>query len=137
MAEQQDLRPIVIDATAFVARFYVKPDQRDAFIEKFNALWQADISGLQAITNFVFYGWGRDENEFVAIESWKDDAVTAETRRSDFFKESVGKLFSLCSKPMLLELYSGMNHHRQIFDDLPSGISPVHPHAGEICGLIV
>jgi quinol monooxygenase YgiN len=137
MTDTQNLRPIVIDASAFVAHFYVKPDQREAFIQKFNALWQADVAGLQESVNFVFYGWGRDKNEFVAIESWKDDAVTAATRRSDFFQQKVGELFTLCRKPMLLELYTGMDFHRQIFADLPAGESQVHPRAGEICGLII
>lgn len=136
MAELTDLHPIVIDASAFVAHFYVKPELRDIFTARFNDLWQADLDGLKASINFVFYGWGRDENEFVAIESWKDDAVTAATRKTDFFQERVGELLSFCSKPMLLELYTGMNFHRQIFIDLPAGVSQVHPRAGEICGII-
>lgn len=135
MSNADSLAPIVIDASAFVAHFYVKAEQRDAFVDKFNALWHADIDGLRASANFVFYGWGRDENEFVAIESWKDDAVTAEVRRSEFFQEKVGELLSLCDKPMLVELYSGMESGRQIFIDLPAGESRVHPRAGEICGV--
>lgn len=135
MTAANDLRPIVIDASAFVAHFYVKADFRDRFVEKFNALWQADVARLQASINFVFYGWGRDQNEFVAIESWKDDAVTAELRRSDFFQERVGELLSFCHKPMLVELYTGMEFGRELFVDLPAGESKVHPRAGEICGI--
>jgi quinol monooxygenase YgiN len=135
MTDAGALRPIVIDASMFAAHFYVKPDQRDLFITRFNALWQADVETLKAAVNFVFYGWGRDPNEFVAIESWKDDDVTTAVRKTDFFQEKVGELLSLCSKPMLVELYSGMNSSRQIFVDLPAGESRVHPRAGEICGV--
>lgn len=135
MTDTDTLGPIIINASAFVAHFYVKPDLRDAFVEKFNGLWQADIDGLRASVNFVFYGWGRDENEFVAVESWKDDTITAEVRRSEFFQEKVGELLSLCDKPMLVELYTGMEAGRQIFIDLPAGESKVHPRAGEICGV--
>lgn len=131
-----DLRPIVIDASAFVAHFHVKPDKREEFVTAFNALWQADIPGLRDAVNFVFYGWGRDENEFVAIESWKDDAVTHALRKSDFFQQSVGALFELCDQPMGLDLYTGMSFPRALFDALPAGVSPVHPVRGDICGMI-
>lgn len=126
---------IVTNANAFVAHFHVKPGKRAEFTERFDALWQADIAGLEAMTNFVFYGWGRDENEFVAIESWKDDAMTDAVRASEMFQEKVGELLSLCSAAMVLDLYAGMNASRTVFDRYPAGESKVHPRAGDICGV--
>ena len=69
---------IVIDANTFVSRWFIRPERRDEFIRLFNQLWQADVEGLKQATYFVFYGWGRDANEFVAIESWKNEAAVAE-----------------------------------------------------------
>lgn len=124
--------PIFIHPSAFVSRWFVKPENRDAFIEKFNALWQADIPGLQSVTNFVFYGWGRDPNEFVAIESWKDQKFIDETRESPFFQQAVGDLMSLCDRPMEMQLFSGMEGSRALFDQFPVGESTVHPKSGNI-----
>lgn len=126
---------IVTGATCFIAHFYVRPDRRAAFQDEFDALWQADVEGLKAATNFVFYGWGRDENEFVAIESWKDDEVTDAVRASDLFQEKVGALLDLCSAPMLIELFAGSAVGRAVFDRYPAGDSRLHPRAGAIGGV--
>jgi quinol monooxygenase YgiN len=126
------IEPIFIQADAFVSRFHVRPERREAFLDIFNALWKADIPGLQAVTNFVFYGWGRDPNEFVAIESWKDQAAMDEVRKSPFFQEQVTRLLDCCDRPMEMQLFSGMEGGRAVFDQFPAGASKVHPRAGEI-----
>jgi quinol monooxygenase YgiN len=133
MSDATNIEPIVIHANAFVSRYHIAPGQRDAFITRFNALWQADIPGLQAITNFVFYGFGRDENEFVAIESWKDEAAIAAVRETPLFRQAVTGLLELCDKPMEMSLYAGLEApSRALFDTYPAGPSRVHPSAGEI-----
>ncbi len=126
------IEPIVIHTNAFVSRYHVKPEKRDEFIERFNALWKADIPGLQAVTNFVFYGWGRDPNQFVAIESWKDQKFIDQTRESPLFKEAVAGLLSCCDRPMEMELFSGMEGPRDVFDQFPVGEAKVHPRSGDI-----
>lgn len=124
--------PIVIHANAFVSRWFVRPEKRDEFIRLFNQLWQADKDGLRQAVNFVFYGWGRDQNEMVAIESWKDEAVVAALRETDFFKQAVSELMACCSRPMEMQLYSGLEASRDIFSVYPAGASTVHPKAGDI-----
>lgn len=127
------ITPIVIHANAFVSRYHIAQGQRDTFVERFNALWQADIPGLQAITNFVFYGWGRDDHEFVAIESWKDEAAIAAVRATGMFKVAVAGLLECCDRPMEMQLYAGMAApSRDLFGTYPAGPSTVHPRAGEI-----
>ena len=127
-----DISPIFITADAFVSRYFVKPEMRDTFVDRFNALWKADIPGLQAVTNFVFYGWGRDPNEFVAIESWKDQQFVDEVRASLLFKDAVSGLLACCSAPMEMQLFSGMEASRALFDQFPAGDSAVHPRSGAI-----
>lgn len=128
---------ITIHANAFVSRYHVRAEAKATFIDRFNALWQADIRGLEAATHFVFYGWGRDPNEFVAIESWKDDAVTDAIRETDLFKQAVAGLLACCDRPMEMQLYSGMAASRAIFDKFPLGPSQVHPRHGDIGALFV
>jgi quinol monooxygenase YgiN len=127
-----EIEPIFIHADAFVSRFHVRPDRRGAFLDVFNGLWRADIPALQAVTNFVFYGWGRDPNEFVAIESWKDQAAMDEVRQSPFFQEQVTRLLECCDRPMEMQLFSGMEAGRGVFEQFPAGPSKVHPRAGDI-----
>jgi quinol monooxygenase YgiN len=120
--------PIVIDANAFVSRWFVRAADRDAFIRQFNALWQADIEGLRAATNFVFYGWGRDSNEFVAIESWKSEEIVGAVRKSPGFISAVSDLMRLCDRPMEMQIFAGMNApHDVLFNTYPAGKSVVHP----------
>lgn len=128
-----NIEPIVIHANAFVSRYHIAPGQRDEFVARFNALWRADIPGLQAITNFVFYGFGRDENEFVALESWKDEAAIVAVRETQGFKDAVAGLLELCDRPMEMQLYSGLEApSRDLFEAYPAGPSAVHPRSGEI-----
>jgi quinol monooxygenase YgiN len=124
--------PIVIDANVFVSRWFVAPAHRDEFIRQFNILWQADVDGLKQATNFIFYGWGRDPNEFVAIESWKDEAAVAALRQSEGFKIAVSSLMACCDRSMEMQIYNGMQAPRDLFQTYPAGPSTVHPTAGDI-----
>jgi quinol monooxygenase YgiN len=123
---------IVINANAFVSRWFLLPEKRDEFIRLFNQLWQADVEALKQATHFVFYGWGRDPNEFVAIESWKSEEIVGELRKSDFFQQSVSGLMACCSRPMEMQIFNGMEGSRELFDLYPKGPSVVHPTSGSI-----
>ena len=129
--------PIIIHANAFVSRWKIKPEHRDEFIKQFNELWQGAAEQMGEVTNFVFYGWGRDPNEFVAIESWKSEEIVGAVRASDGFKEAVSRLMACCSAPMVMEIYSPWEGARSVFDLYPVGPSKVHPRAGEIGGVFV
>jgi hypothetical protein len=124
--------PIITSGDAFVSRYTLKPDRRDEFVKLFNARWRPMAEEIQKATNFVFYGWGRCEYEFVAIESWKDPAVVAKVRESDSFKMAVARYLECCKKSMTMELFSGMDGGRSVFDTFAQGLSKVHPHAGDI-----
>jgi len=119
--------PIIIHGNAFVSHWYVKPERRDDFIKLFNALWQGAEEQMGVLTNFVFYGWGRDPNEFVAIESWKSEEIVSEVRKSDGFKTTLLQLYDCCSKPMLMDAYSPWEGSRELFSLFPAGPSTVHP----------
>lgn len=123
--------PIVITANAFVSRWFVKPEKREEFVTTFDALWRGAADQMGQVTNFVYYGWGRDPNEFVAIESWKTEEIVNQVRQSEGFKEAVSKLMLCCSKPMAMEIYSPwVGGDRSVFDQYPPGPSKVHPKAG-------
>ena len=120
---------VVTGANVFVSRWFVKPECREEFSTRFNALWQPMRAQLEQAVHFVFYGWGRDSNEFVAIESWKDEQAVAALRQSDFFKQSVAPLMDLCSRDMEMTLYAGIDAPRGwLFATYPAGPSTVHPH---------
>lgn len=124
--------PIVIGANAFVSRWFIRPERREEFIRLFNQLWRADIEGLRKAVNFVFYGWGRNANEFVAIESWKDEAAVAALRQTEFFQQAVTGLLACCERPMEMQLFTGLDAPRDLFATYPAGPSTVHPQAGAI-----
>jgi quinol monooxygenase YgiN len=118
---------IHIKSNTFVSRFTIKPERRAEFLSIWEPLWRDHIDVMNAITHFVFYGWGRDGNELVAIESYKDEAQLAELRKTPKFQEIVGQLLDCCSKPMTMELFSGLETNRAVFDMYPKGPSKVHP----------
>lgn len=124
--------PIVTKATAFLSRWYVKPEHRDEFINLFNALWQGAAEQMKEVTNFVFYGWGRDPNEFVAIESWKSEEIVAAVREAEGFRTTVAQLLSYCSRSMVMEAYSPWEGGREVFDLYPTGFSKVHPQTKDV-----
>ena len=129
--------PIVIHANAFVSRWFVKPERRDDFIKAFNGLWSGHAEQMGEVTNFVFYGWGRDPNEFVAIESWKSEEIVNAVRQTELFKVAVANLMSMCSKQMVMEVYSPWEGDRSVFDLYPAGQSKVHPRSGDIDAVFV
>ena len=118
---------IHIKSNTFVSRFTIKPERRAEFLSIWEPLWRNHIDTMNSITHFVFYGWGRNENELVAIESYKDEDQLAELRKTPVFQELVGKLLDCCSKPMTMELFSGIETNREVFERYPQGTSKVHP----------
>jgi quinol monooxygenase YgiN len=123
---------IVTKESVFVSRFSVDPDRKAEFVAIFDALRDGTRPVLDAETNFVFYGWGRNDTEFVAIESWKNDAVVAQLRATPEFRKAVSALLACCAAPMTMELFSGVDGTRQVFELHPLGPSQVHPTAGAI-----
>jgi hypothetical protein len=81
--------------------------------------------------NFVFYGFGRDPNVVVAIESHKnEDAVTA-IRQTPELKNLVSRMLDLCSAPMTMELFNGLEMGAETFGLYPAGKYAVHPETAE------
>jgi len=118
---------IVTKSNIFISRYTIKPGKRDEFMAIFNPLWQNATEFMAENAHFVFYGFGRDPNVMVAIESYKNEEAVAAIRKTPEFKELVGKMLDLCSEPMTMELFNGLEIGREIFDMYPAGKSTVHP----------
>jgi len=123
---------IITKANTFVSRYRIRPERRDDFLAIWDPLWRNHIDQMEAITHFVFYGWGRDGNELVAIESYKDENLLAELRKSEVFQEKVAQLLDCCSEPMTMELFSGIDTDRSIFERYERGPSKVHPKGNQM-----
>ncbi|SEJ18268.1 Quinol monooxygenase YgiN [Sphingobium sp. AP50] len=118
---------IVTQSNIFISRYPIKPGKRDAFLAIFNPLWQNATAFMQENANFVFYGFGRDPNVMVAIESYKNEEAVNAIRKTDAFKQLVSQMLDLCSGPMTMELFNGLEMGPDIFDVYAQGKSTVHP----------
>lgn len=118
---------IITKSNIFVSRYPIKPGKRDEFLAIFNPLWQGSTEFMRENANFVFYGFGRDPDTLVAIESYRNEAAVTAIRETEAFKDLVGKMLDLCSGPMTMELFNGLEMGREIFDMYPAGPSAVHP----------
>ena len=119
---------IFIEGSAFICVFTIDPAKRDQFVELFDDLWTRFIPTMERDTNFVFYGWGRDPNQFYCVESWQSEEATNAVRAEPFFQQRVGELIDCCSAPMQLTILSGMRSDRSVFDLYPVGQSELHPN---------
>jgi quinol monooxygenase YgiN len=117
-------------ANLFISRWQIDPDKREQFLTVFNELYEAAKPLLEAHTTALHYGWGRDENEFVAIEAWKDEAMVAGLRQSPEFKDVFARMMACASAPMRMELINDLSNDRAIFAAHPAGPSTVHPEVG-------
>lgn len=122
-------------ASIFISRYQLKPERRDEFVRTLRSMYEAGREFIAKETNFVFYGFGRDPNEFVAIESWKNEAVVNALRASEDFKKGFAVLMSCASAPMEMELFRDWNDDTSIFDTYPRGESRVHPKVGGLPSL--
>lgn len=118
---------IITKSNIFVSKYSIKPGKRDAFLAIFNPLWQNAAAFMQENANFVFYGFGRDPNILVAIESYKHEEAVTAIRQTDAFKDLVSQMLDLCSAPMTMELFSGLEMEPDIFEMYATGKSMVHP----------
>jgi quinol monooxygenase YgiN len=112
----------------FISRWTIDPAKRARFLEVWDGLWRSNADAIEVMTHFVYFGWGRDPNQFVAIESYRDEAVVAELRKNEAFRGAVKVMLDCSSAPMTMELLSGMEGSRSIFDLYPAGPSTVHPY---------
>jgi quinol monooxygenase YgiN len=117
-------------ASLFVSRWFIAPEKRDEFMGIMNALIEASGEVLKEQTTLLFYGWGRDPNEFVAIESWRSEEAVNAVRGSEGFKQAVTALMGCCNKPMQMEVFTDLGNDRSVFDLYPAGKSRGHPEAG-------
>jgi quinol monooxygenase YgiN len=118
---------IFLRENAFICKFTIRPERRDEFLRVLNALWKSFVDVMERDTNFMYYGWGRDPNELFIIESWKDERATNAVRAELRFKKAVAELLDCCSAPMTMQLLSGLDGDRSIFDQYPAGPSAHHP----------
>jgi quinol monooxygenase YgiN len=117
-------------ANLFISRWMIEPAKRAEFLRTFNELFLAAKDLLDRETSAYHYGWSRNENEFVAIESWKNEATVAALRQSPQFREVFSRMMACTSAPMKMELLNDLGNDRSIFAAHPSGKSTVHPDVG-------
>jgi len=127
---------VTINSNAFISRFHVKPECKQQFAAAFDTLWRGAEGFMNEHCHFVFYGWDRTGRIFYAIESWKDENVTAALRQSDEFKSQVGTLMGYCDAPMEMELVAGIETDASVFTLYPQGESQVHPRGTNGLGAI-
>ncbi|HUD90859.1 putative quinol monooxygenase [Sphingobium sp.] len=118
---------IVTQSNIFISKYRIKPGKRDEFLAIFNPLWKNAMAFMQEHANFVFYGFGRDPDILVAIESYRNEEAVNAIRQTDAFKQLVGQMLDLCSEPMTMELFNGLEMGPEIFDVYAQGRSTVHP----------
>lgn len=111
----------------FISRWTIDPAKRERFLAIWDGLWRSHADAIEVMTHFVYYGWGRDPDQFVAIESYRDESVVGEIRKNEGFRDAVRGLLDCSRAPMTMELLSGMEGNRSIFDIYPAGPSTVHP----------
>lgn len=122
-------------ASIFISRYQLKPEKRDEFVRTLRSMYEAGREFIAKETNFVFYGFGRDPNQFVAIESWKNEAVVNALRATEDFKKGFAVLMGCASAPMEMELFRDWNDDASVFDIYPRGESRVHPKVGGLPSL--
>ena len=117
-------------ASLFISRYRLKPEKRDDFVRTLKAMYEGGREFIEQQTNFCFYGFGRDPDEFVAIESWKSEDVVNALRATEQFKQGFAALMSCASAPMEMEVFRDWNDDASVFDVYPRGESRVHPRVG-------
>ena len=120
---------IFTEYSAFICRFTVDPARRQEFIDTFTSLWTQYIDTMEEHCNFAYYGWGRDPNQLFCVESWKSEEAMNLVRADPRFQDLVGKMILCCSAPMNLQILSGLEADRSVFDLYPEGKSERHPSA--------
>jgi hypothetical protein len=123
---------ILTTGTLFIAKFALRPDRKQEFVRAQKEIQDKYGAFMDAESHLVFYGWGRGENEWVAIESWKREETLNTLRSHPEFIENIKKLLSCCAAPIEISLYVGMDSERAQFDLYPTGISQFHPRLGDL-----
>ncbi len=119
--------PIVERGSAFLARFTLDPLKVDAFRAAHRAIMEKGAAYMDEQSHFVFYGWGRQCNEFVAIECWKDQEMLNKLRNDPDFRSNVRSMLDCCTAPVEIEMFAGHAGDRSAFALYPVGPSEFHP----------
>ncbi len=114
----------------FISRWTIDPAKREEFLAIFNELYTAAQDLLARETTAYHYGWCRNQNEFVAIEAWKNEGTVAALRQSPEFKEIFTRMMACATAPMRMELITDLSDERSVFAMHPAGRSTVHPPVG-------
>lgn len=114
-------------ANLFISRWKLHPERRDEFRQIMDGLVNASKDLIESEITIFFHGWGRDENEFVAIESWRSEGAVKSLRETPEFQATMERLMACCREPMEMELFTDDQNDREIFELYPAGVSQVHP----------
>jgi quinol monooxygenase YgiN len=122
-------------ASLFISRYQLKPEKREEFVRTLKAMYDAGREFIEKETNFCFYGFGRNPNEFVAIESWKSEDVVNGLRATDGFKQGFTALMTCAAAPMEMEVFRDWNDDTSVFEVYPRGESRVHPKVNGLASI--
>ena len=121
------IMPIIDNTSVFIARFRIDPAKLDRFRAAHGAIMERSAAYIEAQSHFVFFGFGRQSHEFVAIECWKDQEVLTTLRLDPGFQAGVCAMLDCCTAPIEIELYAGQTGNKSVFDLYPRGPSAFHP----------
>jgi quinol monooxygenase YgiN len=110
-----------------ISRFKLIPSKRQEFLDAHRSSIANAGDFIDKHANFFFFGFGRNENEWVSIESWKDEEVLNQLRASPAFKQTAKLMLDCLSAPAEISVYAGEDGPLTALDKFPVGLSKVHP----------
>ena len=118
----------ITTGVVFISRFKLIPSKRQEFLDAHRSETANAADFLDKYANFFFFGFGRNENEWVSIESWKDEEAVDQLRASPAFKQIAKRMLDCLSAPAEISVYAGEDGPLTALDKYPIGLSKVHPH---------
>ena len=110
-----------------ISRFQLIPSKRQEFLDAHRSSMVNAEDFINKHANFFFFGFGRNENEWVSIESWKDEEPLDQLRASPAFKQTAKRMLDCLSAPAEISVYAGEDGPLTALDKYPVGLSKVHP----------
>jgi quinol monooxygenase YgiN len=117
----------ITTGVASISRFKLIPSKRQEFLDAHRSSIANAGDFIDKHANFFFFGFGRNENEWVSIESWKDEEVLNQLRASPAFKQTAKLMLDCLSAPAEISVYAGEDGPLTALDKFPVGLSKVHP----------
>jgi quinol monooxygenase YgiN len=125
-------------ALIFVARWFPRPEKKAEFVAALNELGASMPPTLRATATYVNICWNR-RGEFIACESWKDEAAINAFRESPGFHKAIRLMSACCSRPLELEILDEFAGDGSVFERYRAGTADprYYPPAGALTATVV